>query len=658
MGRSTIKEITFFKVPFDNSYRNVYTFPSGKQAEWQINQEFVKHFTNTVWNISVSHPVVLKETNGKIILSATYNVIDIKDYNYCSIKYHKISQYGEVDYWKFYFITGYSSMNQGINPTTELSLEYDCWLNNVSKIINNNKFISSKGHVTDVIFFGDKVEPKNLSFTANNLTYTFSSVNSTRKNVILWARILLSADEAYEFKDADYFQSKIYSCSSGNNQLPYVYLPVAVYNRSSKEYYPAKTYEFVVKNGTGPNTEFYIGCFNMSFNTTGVISAVDFTFCPPFNYYEDGETQLNRFIVDYEENGVKASEFYTKVNEEYNPIASVRFGVGDGNSYIISGRYYSTTPKLFYKVEQFDMSGVQLSNYKSGNDVIKYQYPFRYYDVEINGSHTPIVLPEKTHSFQVVTKTMNDSVVWFIECFDQNNNEIYQTKEIPIYNNGTVPHINDPESLFFRNQGNQFLAQVDINDMKYINNALQSSVSIAAGSVLMGSGMSAGNAKLANHGGGTLSSGVSGFADATVNYFAQNKMFEAKRADLANMTNEISIGSANALESIFLQNVIIINKYEAIQNTEYYNLMYDIYRYGLQINHTDYTAYLPHKIFNFKKAENFEAPQITNNQERFVVESILNSGVTIWNFVTSTDSDAEKTAKIEMMPNDIPNPCT
>lgn len=66
MGRSTIKEITFFKVPFDNSYRNVYTFPSGKQTGSNINQEFVTNFPNTVWNISVTHPVVLKETNGKL----------------------------------------------------------------------------------------------------------------------------------------------------------------------------------------------------------------------------------------------------------------------------------------------------------------------------------------------------------------------------------------------------------------------------------------------------------------------------------------------------------------------------------------------------------------------------------------------------------------
>ena len=86
-------------------------------------------------------------------------------------------------------------------------------------------------------------------------------------------------------------------------------------------------------------------------------------------------------------------------------------------------------------------------------------------------------------------------------------------------------------------------------------------------------------------------------------------------------------------------------------------MLYDIYRYGLQINHTDYSGNLSHKVFNYKQAVDFQIPTITNNQERFTIERIFNSGVTIWNFPDSTDTDAEHTAKISMEPNDVPNPC-
>ena len=650
-----VQAITFFKVPFDNTYKNVYTFSEVTSP----NSLYVYNKFRATFDY-LDYPISNKEfriTNNRMVISyyttsrngaAYYN---INQYNYCAVKSNTTGE----SVWRFYFITGYSTLNQSpTNGAIALDVEYDCWINNISTIINNNKFISSKGHVTDVNILGANVKPKNLQFTSSNLIYTFSSVNTSRKNMILWARILLSDNKFYTYVNGEIKEEIIYSCSSGNTQLPYVYLPVSVYNVLSKEYYPADTYMLKIIDAT-ESRSYAIGNFNMFFNSTGAISSVDFTFYPPFNCYEDTESTIKEFIIEYNQ-GVIYKDWYTKINEKYEPIAGIHFTNGTV-PYIISAKDRYFDGKLIYNTIEVYVGGITKENYLSGNNPIIYQYPFTYYDVEIAGTHTEIVLPENTFSFTVVIKTINESVVFYIECFDQNKNEIYQTKEIPIYNNGTVPHINDPESLYFRNQGNQFQAQVDITNVKYINNTVQSALKTATGGALLAGGVASGNPKMAMQGFNETTGGLSGMINAGVEYYSQNKMFEAKRADLANMTNEISIGSANALESIFLQNAVIINKYEAVENTEYYNLMYDIYRYGLQINHIDYTAYLPHKIFNFKKAENFEAPQITNNQERLVVQSILNSGVTIWNFSTTSDTDAEKTAKNKMMPNDIPNPC-
>lgn len=650
-----VQAITFFKVPFDNTYKNVYAFPEVTSP----NTQYVYNKFRATFDY-IDYPISNKEfriTNNRMLISyyatsrngaAYYN---INQYNYCAVQ----SNTTGASVWRFYFITGYSTLNQSpTNGSIELQVEYDCWINNISIIINNNKFISSKGHVTDVNILGASVKPKNLQFTSANLTYTFSSVNSSRKNMILWARILLSSNKFYTLDNNEFKETTIYSCSSGNTQLPYVYLPVSVYNVLSKEYYPADTYSLRMIGET-TTRDYSIGNFNMFFNATGVISSVDFTFYPPFNCYEDTESTIKRFIIEYNQ-GVIYKDWYTKINEEFEAIAGTNFTNGT-SPYIISSKDRYFDGKLLYYSIEVDVGGITEENYSSGNNPIIYQYPFTYYDVEVSGTHTEIVLPENTVSFAVNIKSINESVVWYIECFDKNKNEIYQTKEIPIYNNGTVPHINDPESLYFRNQGNQFQAQVDIANVKYINNTVQSTLKTATGGALLAGGVASGNPKMAMQGFNETTGGLSGMINAGVEYYSQNKMFDAKRADLANMTNEISIGSANALESIFLQNAIIINKYTAIQNTEYNNLLYEIYRYGLQINHTDYTAYLPHKIFNFKKAENFEAPQITNNQERLVVQSILNSGVTIWNFAVTTDSNAEKTAKNTMIPNDIPNPC-
>lgn len=664
MGRSTIQEITFFKVPFDNSYRNVYTFPSGQQAGWYINQQFVKYFPNEVWNIAISHPVVVKETNGKIILSATYNVIDIKYYNYCSIKYHKISQDGELDYWKFYFITGYSSMNQGVKPTTELSLEYDCWLNNLQDIVNPYKykeFISTRGHVEDVVKSSDgKIYPKNLAFSANKLAYNFSRSFHGSQNKILWARILLSEDYAYIHNNGEYEKEYIKSCTPISAQLPYVYAPVAVYNLNSKEWYTSKMYTLTIIGETSATTTVLeIGAFNIEFNKSGLINTVDFTFYPPFNCYEDStEKQLN-FVVDYHQN-IVSKKYYSKNTTEDVPFYEPLIRTFSTNYYetpVLTARDYNISPENIYNEIEIDLPFVTTNNYNAGDDAIAYQYPFYYYDVEISGERYQLVIPENAVKFNVAIKTYSLSVVWYVVYYDINGNEISKTHEQPIYNNGLVPIVTDNETLFYRNQGNQFKAQQDIASTKYIAKSLTNSINqkMSAGTAI--AGIYSGNTMQAAKGISALKENMTDKINNAVSLYEANKNHQATLLDIENLLNNISISSANSVESIFFQNCVIINQYIAINNLEKSLLNYEFYRYGLPINHKDNMASFPHKIFNFKQSLDFEISAITNNDERAVIISVLNSGVTIWNFMTDVDTYAEHDAKYNMIANTIPNPC-
>lgn len=648
-----VQAITFFKVPFDNTYKNVYAFPETNSPSSQyIYNKFRETFDY------LDYPITNKEfriTNNRMVISyytvsrngaAYYN---INQYNYCAVQ----SNTTGTSEWRFYFVTGYSTLNQSpTNGSIDLQVEYDCWINNVFEIIQSkkysapHKFIASKGHINDVIKQSGNVYSKQLAFTADNLIYTFEHVNSSRKNKILWARILLTTNELYQSTDSGFVKKTVYSCSSGNVQLPYVYLPVAVYNSISKEYYPSATYKLQTKDET-TSLIIPIGCFNMKFNTTGIISTVDFTFYPPFNIYED-ETN-KRFVIDADQN-VYQYTWYSKVNDEYQSIAYTAYSDNIERTQVVSARSQYFAPKLIYNTDKIYISHSTENDYILGvSNPLLAQYPFEYYDIEISGTHTQLVLPENCTSFQIVIKIINESVMWYAECFDKNDNEIYQTRELPIYNNGIVPHISDPESLFYRNQGNQFKTQIDNANTKFMSSSVQNAISGVTSAAMFATGLN-GNI-------GGVVNAINGEIQAGTEYYMQNKMFAAKRADLANQTNEISIGSANALESIFLQNALIITKYTAVNSTERDNLLYDIYRYGLQINHTDYSSNLSHKVFNYKKAVDFQIPTITSNQERFTIERIFNSGVTIWNFPVSTDTDAERTAKISMEPNDVPNPC-
>lgn len=664
MGRSTIKEITFFKIPFDHSYRNVYTFPSGKREGWYINQQFVKYFSHIVWAMPENRAITFRESNGTLLIPAQYNVIDIKYYNYCSIKYHKISQDGEVDYWKFYFITGYKTLNQGFDGTTELQLEYDCWLNNLEDIFNtyeNKEFISTRGHVEDIIKSSDgKVYPKNLAFLANKLTYNFSSSFHGSQNKILWARILLSDDYAYINNNGDYVKEYIISCTPIAAQLPYVYAPVAVYNLNSKEWYSSKFYTLTIIGQTDSETKVLeLNSFNIEFNKSGLINTVDFTFYPPFNCYEDStEKQLN-FVIEYNQN-IVSKKYYSKNTTEgepfYEPLLRT-FSTTYYETPVLTARNYNISPYIIYNEIEIDLPFITTDNYNSGDSPIHYQYPFYYYDVEISGERYQLVVPENAVKFNIVIKTYSLSVVWYVVYYDINGNEISKSHEQPIYNNGLVPIVTDSETLFYRNQGNQFKAQQDIASTKYMSKSLTDSLNqkISAGAAI--AGVYSGNGKMAAKGMMALKENATDKINNALSLYEANKKYQATLLDIENLLNNISITSANAVESIFFQNCIIVNRYIAINNIEKDNTKYEFYRYGLPLNHVDKIYTLPHKIFNYKQSLDFEISAITNNNERAVIISILNSGVTIWNFMKDGDTTKERDAKYLMIANNVPNPC-
>ena len=608
--------------------------------------------------------ITFRESNGTLLIPAQYNVIDIKYYNYCSIKYHKISQDGEVDYWKFYFITGYKTLNQGFDGTTELQLEYDCWLNNLEDIFNiykNKEFISTRGHVEDIIKSSDgKVYPKNLAFLANKLTYNYSISFHDSQNKILWARILLSDDYAYINNNGDYVKEYIISCTPIAAQLPYVYAPVAVYNLNSKEWYSSKFYTLTIIGQTDSETKVLeLNSFNIEFNKSGLINTVDFTFYPPFNCYEDStEKQLN-FVIEYNQN-IVSKKYYSKNTTEgepfYEPLLRT-FSTTYYETPVLTARNYNISPYIIYNEIEIDLPFITTDNYNSGDSPIHYQYPFYYYDVEISGERYQLVVPENAVKFNIAIKTYSLSVVWYVVYYDINGNEISKSHEQPIYNNGLVPIVTDSETLFYRNQGNQFKAQQDIASTKYMSKSLTDSLNqkISAGAAI--AGVYSGNGKMAAKGMMALKENATDKINNALSLYEANKNYQATLLDIENLLNNISITSANAVESIFFQNCIIVNRYIAINNIEKDNTKYEFYRYGLPLNHVDKIYTLPHKIFNYKQSLDFEISAITNNNERAVIISILNSGVTIWNFMEDDDTIKERNAKNFMIANNVPNPC-
>lgn len=659
MGRSTIKEITFFKVPFDNSYRNVYTFPTGQQAGWYINQQFVKYFTNEVWNIAAFHPVVLKETNGKIILSTTYNVVDIKYYNYCSIKYHKISQDGEVDYWKFYFITGYSSMNQGVNPTTELSLEYDCWLNNLKDILSDTeKHTMVKGHIKDVDYlagYGSTARPRQIMSSAPDVKTLFTISNQKRRHMILWVKLTLGVKKLFtasvDGSSFSYHEETIYSVLPADSQLPIVYFPLAVFDTGTR-LYETTQYKIRVHN---PNEtiDLFIPNFNLSLDDSGAIFNAELTFYPPFNYYLLDDTNI--FEVDKDES-LQIQEYFVK--EDVNaPLVRAFITADTGLASVIVATNKVRTPKQLYYVEQIKLPTISGYDYLDGELPQKYQYPFYYYEIEINGEKRKIIPPESTTDIEVITSILGESVVYYIDYYNSSKTRIYREKPVPIYVMGSIPVVANPESIFYRNQGNQFLAQQEAVSTRYNVATTKNIINSAIGIGTTVAGIGAKNPKMVMSGVTSLiGSGMSQYSESTEKNI-QNQMFESKAEDLTNMAVSLNYMSNNGLVSLMFQNAMMIYIHSAIENVSYANTIRDIYRYGVSANKNDSLQEIPHMIFNYKQYLEFFAPYIKNLNERNIVESILYNGVTIWNFVLDSDIAKVQKAKLEMLSYNQPNTC-
>ena len=656
----TFNSITFLRVPFDSTYRNIYRFPDITSAYPQnIYNRFIRDFDFYVYNLSNKS---FKITNNRITIPVVNagqsediaNYYNVSKYNYCAIN--------TSSGIKFYFITHYSTLNQNtFNGSIEITIEYDCWLNNIAYFDSTSNAslpqMCVRSHIWDTFLYQGKYYPRNISFPSNGLLYQHKLINTTKRYRILWLRMLLATDKFWiEYIDG-FKPLTIYSPNKSNLQLPYVYAPVAVFDTGTKEYVTDGSWTLKVLKGTFQD-DYSIGCFEFLLNKTGIIVSADFTYYPPFTYYQDGSNK--RFIIENSQN-VEWKMLQTKltVNDtvSYEPVYSFYYNYGDikqTSSGVLCSTSLSNANQFYYQTD-IEIPSMTAKQYSDGKLPQELQYPFIYYTVDIGGDSTQLVIPEGCVKFSFITKTLNESTVWYVDYYDDTGAVIYQTKEIPIPYFGSIPIATDSESLFYRNQGSQFKAQQDISTTKYVVNTIKGAYNTGAGIGVAAAGASTGNIGMAVSGMNQGTNGIFGMVDASVTAYAENKMFSAKQEDLQNMADYVAFSSANCLDSVYHQNVALLYSHEAVNDTAYRSLVNEINRYGVPVNKQNSMFVFDHDIFNYKQFVNTQFPFITNAQERFTLESVFNRGVTVWNYTVTGDPYYVSVAKSTMNPNDVSN---
>lgn len=650
-----VQAITFFKVPFDNTYKNVYKFPlnNSPTPEYTYNQ-LRQYFDLIDYPISGKN---FRITNNKILLTyyatnrangaAYYN---ISKYNYCAIQSNDTG----VSAWRFYFITGYSTLNSSSSAgSIELSLEYDCWLNNVADIIQSyGKFTMVQGHVKDAHVSTDiHVYSERISNRISDMEIQRTRVDTGYK--ILWIKFVVGGT-LYELHDNSYVKTESTSVLSGDSQLPVGYYPAAVINTATMKFAQSGEFTLNVKNKSNQYFSISINKLNVSMSVGGEIVQAEYTYYVPFDVSLNIAT--NTFTVT-DAYPVGAFDYYVKKGEVYDYLIESAREEGDAikrNVYALFGTGVVRPVGDNVNFTQIRTSTLSKEDYENSefnyNKIIQtIDSPFEWYEIEINGERKRLDIPEKTYAINLYTISILGTAYYYFEFRDYGFALIKTTIPTPIQTNGFLQLGLSGETAFYRNQGNQLLAQQQgigaRLQAKTVNNWIS----------LFGSfgQIAAGNANGIQSSLNTIGNQYASEVESEI----QNNMLNARKADAANSLDSFSTTSADANDVIYNQNLIIIYRCKAIKNTTYYSNLNNIYKYGVCTNVVDDLMTLPHKVFNYKKYSDVDKKFVTNNQEDEVIRNILTSGTTIWNFMLTTDDELTKTSKM-VMAKIVNNPCT
>lgn len=642
--RARIDYVRFFKVPFDNTYKNVYNFQSTDSTE--IYAWLESNFSGLGWDIyNATKGITVKVTNGRCTLSytdsgvATAGVVSwyqIKNYNYCALRYKTATS----TFYQFYFVTGYSTLNQGSAPTTNISLEYDVWTNNFATLSAlTDDFTQVQGHILDVQKTS-LIYHKYISESMPELRTKYERINNGKR--ILWLKLKLRSSYWYYVKnDNSWVKTQVASANASCSQMPIVYAPVGVYDSKSQVFDDIE-YTLYDKNSNSVP----IKKLDFQLAQTGDITSAEFTFYPPFAYTLTPGT--TNYTLDTESVQIRSiwAKYTSEGSDSYQSLTG--YSVVTGNSTLHQPVYSAKTqvativPKFTTSV-QYAASG----DYNPATIGIT-SYPNDYYEVQTGGAKYKIVPPQDTISTKVFVYVIDEYVAFSVAYYGKNDTLIYESRRIPLPNCGYLTIVSDSESLFYRNQGNQLTArqqnastQYQVETLRQYAKLTTAAVGIAAGS---GAGVAlAGSTILSQYG-------------TEKSLEMQNNTINAIRADAANYLDSATNINNDALLALCEQNQVIVNHYSpVVSDYDYEKAKLNIYKYGRATNVASNINDLPHKIFNYKRFSDYELPSIYNIQERNEIISILKSGVTIWNASTG-GSDTEKEA-VKTMTKICNNPC-
>lgn len=622
-------KLYLFKVPFDNSYRDVYDFPNNLTSDVIFARISALAFPS----ITIDYPAVrsFKSTNNKTSISVSYPYNQIKNYNYLVVEVEE-----DVTY-EFYFITGFDSLNESdIKPSTNILIEWDCWLNNIGSIYQSNRKQSYQyGHIKDSIYFNDsKIYPNPIYGAAAELDLIESAADvTTTRYKVLWMRIWVDVPDMYIKRNNEYAYIYNTGCYFTHSRSPILFVPYLVVDTYTMTKVYGYTWDGKEVDGT------------VSVYSSDHILKLDLTYYPPFTYRIETDKSIT---ILFGPGGtiMKVGEVYYKTADTYNSIGqyfekifdftniklpnpiSLIYAI-DNSSGISAKLTIAETYNIFNPTYADYNENAYLTNFDHSS--IRYLYPYYYHSILCNSGSTPIIFYKNSISCRITVYSETISPYYVLTFYDADGLQVHRSKPVFIQNTGSILYANSAYDAYLRNNGNQLQVQYDQIQVSTIKNAASLITSSMRG--VSNSGYSS-----------TIIRGLQSGTNIALDYYMSKKALDAKIADIRNAQGTFNMPAIDANANI-MQDLLLLRSFSPANATDFEAIATNEQYYGKQLNFVQALNSSNKLMFDYRQTVNACLPEVTNIDERRTLESALNRGIRFWHYdiYTGNQLDALKT---------------
>lgn len=663
-------ELTFLSVPFDNSYRNVF-------SAIDTDGTFISNHRTPIFNFLTSNfpSYSMQMPNFKSVrrdeIYCSFNVqvphtFDIELYNYIVTK-NTID--GVLQFW---FINRYLTENNANGVNLHLALELDVWNTYQYAIYTEpNEQLVEQTHIKQVFDDNGRIKPLNNlqvfddqePLTSYNEKGYNRHGNENFQWDILWVEVQISGK--FKYVDINGSTSPLQRSTWNNKSESFIYasetfssvfIPIAPFPKYTANFdfsEPIPRCVIVDKNGTPIETR---GSVNFDNVTSDVVSA-RYTFRPPILYsiYRDAEN--NDIIVELE-NAIYAVDILNDAGQNI-----IKYGyVSDNEGLNVTYNDYFESEDLY---SEFFAIGADYED--SGNfDVNKFvktnplchRYPYERIYMQIGkGSDFEIVPKFYDEFYRIIQSPSCDGIRVLIEG-GHGTNLYYNSKVIPILQNidSSIPCSVSQYSDYVRNNGAR-LANAKEEELAGIQLSMEGAKAnvakgvVGAGTTFLSSALTGGITSAAT---GNPVSAVSGIVggllgaagtavNTAIDYdYAQlvseeqtnlvEKRYSAIYKDLKNAKRMVTLSGGGENDTLVQDRILVRHEYLSTDNITYENLnvLYRLHLYGFRTNKFMDIRKFHMNSFVYLKTSGCRLSQGMNNVIKHKLEEILNNGVRCW----------------------------